>query len=232
MSSENNEDPVSIALQNQLVQHEIFKFLPIKSLLDWSLTNKAWNTNIRTYVRDYRKCTVSIRPSLSEPLCGRLKGFDDMLAGMTTVVPFNSLQLFLEPEPFEPAGRFMQLLGPSCKSWRTHVHKDGDPADLSCTSLFAKMKLKYLSISCEENAIIRCPIICFLYCLLSGKSSEIKELKLGKISSYFVALLAEEKLNFPSLEVLRIKDLDGILKHNGLIGKFIDAAPNYSRWGP
>ena len=62
-----NADPISCALRNELILQNIFKFLPLESLMTVSRINKFWNHEARTYLRDHRTCTVYIKSWEVEP---------------------------------------------------------------------------------------------------------------------------------------------------------------------
>ena len=49
-----DDDPVCCALRNELILQQVFKFLPLESLLIASQLNKFWLAESRTYIRDHR----------------------------------------------------------------------------------------------------------------------------------------------------------------------------------
>ena len=75
MSEMTGEDPIDQALRTELVLEEIFKFLPVWSLLCCNQVNKLWNNQAQLYIRDHKKWKAHMKPSLS--YCGQLKDFPD-----------------------------------------------------------------------------------------------------------------------------------------------------------
>ena len=143
----NNQTPEAVrtALQNELVLQKIFQFLPMKSLLSCSVVCKIWNQQARLYIRDQRKWTISICPPFA---CNHLSELDETI-GKMTIVPFNSLDFYLEPHE-------------NCLSHQQHLRQGSRlPQDEICDrgfryeNLFARMKLKYLSI-CSSQFFVCC----------------------------------------------------------------------------
>ena len=189
-----NEAPaVLTALRNELVLEKIFQFLPMKSLLPCSDVCKIWNKQSRMCIRDHRKWTISICPPFA---CNHLNELDETI-GKMTVVPFNSLDFYLEPHE-------------NCLFHQNAGHQPEQPHDeasdgrFSFENLFTRMKLRYLSI-CVEGEFPNCPAIVTISRLLLEKGNEIKELQLGRITFSLAQRFREiNELEMPLLQKLQL----------------------------
>ena len=189
-----NEVPVLTALQNELILDKIFEHLPVKSLLGCSEVCRIWNNQVRTYIRDHRKCTVSIS-SASSP-CSRLRELDQVIGDMN-IVPFNSIQFHLEPHE---VCLFHENNGRCAKKPRMQVPDDG----LSCRNLFTRMKLKHLTIRISPS-ITCCPAMYLLFRILLEKKHEITDLKVLNVSRSFMDVFVDtQPLELQALERLQV----------------------------
>ena len=193
------------ALRNELVLLEIFKHLTTKTLFCCSLVNKHWKNQVRTYMRDHRKCTIVIQ--LDSGSCAAnhrqmIRKLNEDF-GRVEVVPYNSVNIVVEPHRHGPETR-----------QRCSRNSESQPEDLEnikvqWKDLFAKIHLKFLSISWNKE-VLDCPATSVIYLLLLEKANEIKSLEFFQVPRSFDENLRghqkKQKLKFPKLEELKISE--------------------------
>ena len=220
--SSSGENSVSIALRNELILQEIFSFLPLKSLLTLSQVNKFWNAEARTYIRDHRKCTVSISSSTIPP-CAQLEQLDQDLARMA-IVPFNSLKITLRLHTEPGSGNNRHRRG-------QQQNLLGNFNNSGYENLISKLKLKYLSLLSWDEGAVACTVTSLIFRLLTAKATELKSLRFKEISLLLTSLtFVTDQLEFPRLEELDVGDVNEWMEHDdhgekSVLQSILDGAP-------
>ena len=207
------------ALRNPLVLQYIFKFLPTGFLLSsCSLVNKSWNIETRTFIRDYRKCTVGITEKTDGTFCQFLKHLDELCGQITEngrTVPFNSFHFNLT----------------SGKRRRCTLDCSDDE-ELAIPNLRSQMKLFHLDIDLRSSWY-QCHVHKPLFVLLQIKSNQLQSLKIERAGLLEEAVgTADWDPDFCHLQFINIsnatrdeEDLPSVQKL-GLIRNILEAAPN------
>ena len=143
------------ALGNHLILRRIFQHLPTGFLLSsCSLVNKSWNNEARTFIRDYRKCTVGITGKTDEFL-KHLDQFCGQIADNGRIVPFNS---------------FKSNNGYLCRL-------DSNYEEFTTPNLRSQIKLFHLDIDCRSS-LTQCHVHKPLFDLLQHKINQLQSLKI------------------------------------------------------
>ena len=223
----NDEDPVRIALQNELILQEFFNFHPLKSLLSTSQVDRFWNARARTYIRDHRKCTAFISTTSNLSPCTQLEQLDQDLARMS-VIPFSSLKIVLDPHTEPHPGNSRRQRGRRSSHYQ-NLTRNFNKNDYE--NIFSKVKLKHLCISWHED-VVACPATFLIFRLLTEKAAELESLSFDRVSTLFINLfLAKDKLEFRKLRQLELLNLEDWVENDddSVLEKILKGAPNLER---
>ena len=103
--------------------------------------NKSWNNESRTFIRDKRNCTVTVR-EMDENFCQFLKHLDEACGEITEnarMVPFNSMVYDLAD-------------GLGCMTdFRCNDADDGN--ELVIPNLRSQLRLLHLDIDCRSEML-------------------------------------------------------------------------------
>ena len=171
------------------------------------------NVEARTYIRDHRQCPTLISSPTTLP-CTQLEQLDQDLAAMN-IVPFNSLKIKLQAHT-----------GPRSKNSRRSAPNVNNS---SYENLLSRLKMKHLWFSWHEYVPESCPAKSLIFRLLTEKATELKTIRLEKMSRECLRLLsALDGLGFPRLEELEIGDVNDWLDPEDIIWlhKIMDGSPN------
>ena len=198
-----SEDSVQHALRTELILDGIFNFLPMQSLLSCSQVNSLWKYQAQLYIRDHRKCTVRMT-SVSQ--CCPL---NELIGGMT-VVPFNSVNIYLGPHL-------------NCSAAGTSATSDHD-------NLMSKLRLKHLRIK-STRGLENCPATFVVLRLLCSNASNIKSLRFQFMAPFLLKQLLQEQLEFPKLEGLELQGMHYIFweKRGDFLQSIIRASSKLKR---
>ena len=196
--------------QNPIILSHIFQFFPTSSLLKrYSLVNKFWNKEVRTFVRDHRKCSA-LRPTSVENECEFLQKLDELCCLITEhgrVIPYNSLKLSMP--------------------W--HLCEDlQHPSWLAFGDFKSELKIKYLDIHWFFTHSSDCSVHHSLMALLRRNAPHLKRLKIEEAAPQFEKMLTESP--FPLLEeifIYRKSHYDEALAADKqILLKLLESAPN------
>ena len=146
------------ALGNPVVLREIFSSLSFDDLKTCRLVNKFWSYEAGVYMRDFRKCTVTI--SGRNP-CADLVALNQLVLGMT-VMPINGLRIIVDEYHHDC----------DCQSNLNKCEAYGE--------LLKKLSLKYLYVDLAWNrnrrTPLKCPVKYFVMDLFLEKLTELHTL--------------------------------------------------------
>ena len=206
---------MAAALRNTVVLGKILSYLNFNALKNCSLVCKFWKSEVRSYIRDFRRCDAKISPVIPCSHLFRLYELVDPL----TVVPINSLSINFGLYHAHQNCTFRQVEG--------KVYED----------LLKKLQIKYFSVSIRANfEAHQCPAKKFVRNVLCGKTSvELRMLTFCQVPSEFQYFFDKDWTPcFPKLTTLKFGTLDAdhesiskwIGPQKDFFSKVINGAPN------
>ena len=215
------------ALRNGLILQKIFSNIPTKLLVSsCSLVNKTWNTEVRKFIRDNRKCTV-VRNTWSISPCKLLEDLDTLCSQIVSkgrIIPFNCLQLHFYKDDNDSISGY-RISGSRCPGFLP-------PYRLNLN--LSNMKLKHLELLGGRFIQADCIFHKPLRALLQRRCHELRSLKTDCIG-LFQGVYNEAwdwSPHFPQLELLDLGKVFGPKNDESLPAKkeivdwLLSSAPN------